>query len=165
MKKNCENGYSIVFVPIILGILLLLINFIFEYGRYVTIKHQLQSAADSAVLAGASMCKVKYKNIEKIGEDGVVNEDDNTVVELVADKAKSEARSYLDKNLDELKLSMVEIKEEDKKITVENNTLQLELKAEIKGVFPTALFDEDNGLAITVRAKAEPVETYEKEGE
>ena len=158
MKKINENGYSIVFVPIILGILLLLISFIFEYGRYVTIKHQLQSAADSAVLAGVSMCKVKYKDIEKIGEDEVVVEDKNTIVELVADKAKSEARTYLDKNLEELNLNMVDIKEEDKKITIENNTLQIELKAVIEGVFATALFDEDNGLAITVKAKAEPVD-------
>lgn len=158
MKKINENGYSVVVVPIILGILLLLISFIFEYGRYVTIKHQLQSAVDSAALAGASMCKVKYKDIKKIDEDKVVSVDDNTVVELVPEKAKNEARSYLNKNLDELKLNMVEIKEDDTKITVENNTVQVEIKAEIKGVFLTALFDEDNQLEITIKAKAEPVD-------
>ena len=156
VKKINENGYSVVVVPIILGVLLLLIAFIFEYGRYVTIKHQLQSAVDSAVLAGVSMCKVEYKDITEIEDDGTVAND--TKVKLVDEKAIEEAERYLDKNLKSLKLDKVEIVEDSINIEVENNTLQMEIKADIRGVFATALFDKDNRLTITVRAKAEPVD-------
>lgn len=158
VKKNNENGYSVVVVPIILGVLLLLITFIFEYGRYVTIKHQLQSAVDSAVLAGVSMCKVKYKDITQIGDNDEVVETSNTEIVLVEDKAIGEARNYFDKNLDILKLNTVNINDDDISIKVENNTLQMEIKAEIKGVFLTPLFGEDERLIITVRAKAKPVD-------
>ena len=34
----------------------------------------------------------------------------------------------------------------------------MEVKAELIGVFVTALFDEDNRLAINVKAKAEPID-------
>ena len=158
MKKINENGYSVVVVPIILGILLLLIAFIFEYGRYVTIKHQLQSAVDSAVLAGVSMCRVEYLDIKDIGDEGDVNTENNTEVVLLTDKAIDEAEKYLDKNLESLKIKNVDISEDNINIYVEDNTLQMELKADIKGIFATALFDKDNRLTITIRAKAEPVD-------
>lgn len=160
MKKINENGYSVVVVPIILGVLLLLIAFIFEYGRYVTIRHQLQSAVDSAVLAGASMCKVEYDYSDneelKVDENGVIVNDMKVV--LVETKAKEEAKNYFDKNRSALKLDNVDINEDDIDIKVENNNLQMEIKADIRGVFATALFDKDNRLTITVRAKAEPVD-------
>lgn len=160
MKRISENGYSVVVVPIILGVLLLLMAFIFEYGRYVTIKHQLQSAVDSAVLAGVSMCRVEYKNIEDILEDGTIKLEDNTKVVLVEDKAIEEAKNYFKKNRESLKLDPqnVKILNDNINIKVEDNTLQMEIKADIKGIFATALFGKDNELAISVRAKAEPID-------
>jgi len=156
VKKFSESGYSVVVVPIILGILLLLIAFIFEYGRYVTIKHQLQSVVDSSVLAGISMSRVEYIDITNITVDGTVK--DNTKIVLIEDKAINEAKRYLNKNLENLNLDKINIKEEDINFNVENNVLQVELKAEIKGIFATALFDKDNRLTITIKAKAEPVD-------
>jgi len=158
VKKNNENGYSVVVVPIILGILLLLIAFIFEYGRYVTIKHQLQSTADSAVLAGVSMCRVEYVDIKDIVEEGIVNTEGNTKVVLLEDKAINEAKKYLNKNLETLKIKNVDVKEETVNIYAEDNVLKIELKAEIKGIFVTALFNKDNLLTITIKANAEPID-------
>ena len=156
MKKDNEKGYSVVVIPIILGVLLLLIAFIFEYGRYVTIKHQLQSVADSAALAGVSMCRVEYSDITDIDNNGIV--EDNTKVVLLNNKAIDEAEKYLNKNFESLNLDKVEINEDDVIIKVENNTLQIQIKATIRGVFATALFDKDNRLTITIIAKAEPVD-------
>lgn len=159
MKKNNENGYSVVVVPIVLGVLLLLIAFIFEYGRYVTIKHQLQSAVDSSVLAGVSMCRVEYIDIKDIEETGKVVTEDNTKVVLLKEKAITEARKYLNKNIESLNLKKVKVDEENDVIfNVVDNTLKLELRAEIQGVFATALFDENNRLDVIVRAEAEPID-------
>lgn len=50
-----EGGFAVVLVAVFLPILLLFAGFSLDYGRAFMLRHDLQSAADAASLAGASM--------------------------------------------------------------------------------------------------------------
>ena len=54
------KGYSLIFIPIMIPVVLALIVLVFDFGRMVLIKHQLQAATDAAAIAGTSKVIVKF---------------------------------------------------------------------------------------------------------
>ena len=149
-----KNGYSIVLVPIILGLIVGFFSLVFDVTRVFILKHQLQSAVDSAAIAGASMIKVEFA----VGEDEKIQLD-NINITYVDEKVYSEANRYFEKNIEVLQL-----KEKGVKILENKGTIQDELKFEyyVKAQMPMIIAPSLLGISnlqiINIRSEAKPTD-------
>ncbi len=150
-RMSDKGGYSVVMVPIVLSIVLSLVALVFDFSRVFVLKHQLQTAADAAALAGASMVKVEFA--KDIQDNFDFN---NTTITLVSDKAVREADACFQRNIAELNLDKVlTLPLEKNAIVKDDYTFEYRIKAQIP-VTMAAIFLGHGGIqSITVIAEAQ----------
>lgn len=146
------KGYSLVLVPIILGLVLSFVALVFDFGRAFILKHQLQSAADAAAVAGASMVKVEFA----VDDEGKFKFD-KTVLNLVEQKAYEEADYYFERNITELIEKGVNILEK-KGLVKEGPCFEYYVKAEIPIYLASVFLGTPGKQTVTVVAQAKPVD-------
>lgn len=147
-----NKGYSAILIPIILSLILCFVALVFDFGRVLILKHQLQSSADSAALAGASMVKVEFAT----DSNGAFQFDSN-VISIVEDKALSEADKMFDKNMDELKLESKGIQIlETKGEVVQSQAFKYHIRARIPMFLSVNFLKTKEQEDITIVSEAKP---------
>lgn len=123
-----EEGFILVIIPFIISIVLLFAAFGLDIGYAFVLKHQLQSAADAAALAGTSATTAPFARDEhaKIIPDVVDVQIDPNIAEI-------EAMLVLDENisLNKLEEKGVTILEKKGEV-IDKRTYKVIVKAKIK---------------------------------
>lgn len=122
-----KKGYSITMIPIIITLLIGFMALGIDYGRVLVLKHQLQSAADAAAIAGASMLKIEFSKDQNGNFDF-----NNLTTTLVTQKAYDEAENVFQQNTEALNFDKEGIKIIEKTSQIKaNNCFQFYVKARI----------------------------------
>jgi len=149
-----QKGYSVILVPIILSLIASFVALNFDFGRVFILKHQLQSVADSAAVAGASMIKVEFL-VDSNGRFQF----DNTQINMVDEKVYSEAELVYNKNMEILRLQEKGITILEKKGTIKDGkSFEYYIKATVPMGLGIKLLGLKDMQEITIVSEAEPAD-------
>ena len=151
-----QKGYSIIMVPPVLLVILTLFAFAFDYGRVLLAKHQLQAAADAATIAGSSMIKVLYKDVDyNTGS----SENNTTIIEYASENlVVEEADKVFDLNYEDMKLENKGINITDKQGTLLDGKFSYKVLGEIDMSTTLSMLTGKTLQSFTVFSESKPEE-------